>query len=464
MRKRLVLGTAVILVLLFGATTLGKKTSVSTHIQPATSVATSSSIPISDTATCFGLTQSIYSPDDTNKVYVGRAVMRVNPQDNKIEYVVLADNKVAPDDITLKLPSNAVPIHLSTKKDTAAVFQGTVAYQESDEQNILYGDMRANYFTFPIKSTSGKNVYAYFGNNFTPVSCNDQLIAAPKTIRPHYSSPIIWEATHETGTADEWRLNENTDPAQDSNYCARPLNGVTDEVAHSGKYSLKMTIDTTVDHAGCRTFRYPEAATGKTYYYSAWFYLPEQYVVYGKDPNGIKVSGWTNLMQFKARSYDQTGGSDVFWSVGISNREDGTMYLLTKWDKNQGVKGPNVLYSLLPPSDRQFHQDKVNIYPQKWFHLEARIQQSTFHNYDGRVTVWQDGTQIFDMDHVITRQPFSDHNKPSKQSWSVNAYGGVVDGLKEDYSKSLYPRDYTVYVDDAAISTERLEPEFKHSN
>lgn len=264
-------------------------------------------------------------------------------------------------------------------------------------------------------------------------------------------------ATHEAGTADEWSINENTAPAQDSNYCSRPLNGVSNEVAHTGQYSLKMMIDTNVSHAGCRTFRYPEIQSGNAYYYSAWFYFPENYIVYGEDPSGTTVSGWTNLVQFKTRRFGQTGGSNVAWSWGISNRPDGTMYLVTKWADDMGVPGPSIDYILLPVEPRQFHQDSMNVPPRQWFHLEIFLRQNTLANYDGRITVWQDGVQIFDMNNVITRHPYTNPFQPSTNSWSMNSYGGFVEG-QANILNSLYPRAYTVFVDDVAVSTQRLYP------
>ncbi|QQS43826.1 hypothetical protein IPM65_06860 [Candidatus Roizmanbacteria bacterium] len=129
---------------------------------------------------------------------------------------------------------------------------------------------------------------------------------------------VVWYADHETGDATKWMSRKSEQTWQDSGLCIRPKNGVSTDVAHSGKYSLKMTIGSWFPHSGCRQFRYPEARSGEDYYYSAWLYFPEQY----------EVNGWTNIMQFKAKKNSQIGGpSAVFWSVRLMSRENGEQYL-----------------------------------------------------------------------------------------------------------------------------------------
>ena len=65
------------------------------------------------------------------------------------------------------------------------------------------------------------------------------------------------------------------------------------------------------------------------------------------------------------------------------------------------------------------------------------LKQSS--DFDGHIIVWQDGKEIYNVDGVRTK--FED----SFNSWSINSYGAGIS-----------PSAFTVYVDDAAISTERL--------
>lgn len=408
----------------------------------------------SNASVCYGLLQNIYSPTDSTIESLGRTALKINTQNNTLDYWIGTGGFPQTNPVRIQWGTVSYTLGPPLLQNSALIYQGSLPYTENLENKILFGDFQDNAIIIAMQTSPLVEAKAFFGNNFTPTACDRPLVsttASVPSLTP--TPPIVWIATHESATGDEWSINENTAPAQDSNYCSRPLGGVSDEVAHRGTYSLKMLIDTTVDHAGCRTFRYPEAATGRSYYYSAWFYFPENYIIDGADPNGINVSGWTNLMQFKAKRPGQSGGSDLFWSVGASNRPDGKMYLFTKWDKSSGNLGPRALDDLDGiPKDKQYHQDNINIYPRQWFHLEVFLNQSTI-TYDGRITVWQDGVEIFDMGNVLTKQPVIG----ALNSWSVNSYGGV-NPLSP--SASLYPRPYTVYVDDAVVSTQRIGPDF----
>ena len=84
-------------------------------------------------------------------------------------------------------------------------------------------------------------------------------------------------------------------------------------------------------------------------------------------------------------------------------------------------------------------QTAVRIPIQRWFHLEMFVRQSG--EYDGEGTVWQDGISLLHEERVRTK--FADGD----QKRSVNNYAG-----------DLPEQDVLIYVDDAAISGERLWP------
>jgi hypothetical protein len=90
-------------------------------------------------------------------------------------------------------------------------------------------------------------------------------------------------------------------------------------------------------------------------------------------------------------------------------------------------------------SVRYYYQTLKDVPIGRWFHIEVYLQQSS--DYDGQLTVWQDGVQLFDMDLVKTKYPNGD------QRWSIDSF-----------SNRLNPNFTTLYVDDAAISTNRLGP------
>ena len=73
----------------------------------------------------------------------------------------------------------------------------------------------------------------------------------------------------------------------------------------------------------------------------------------------------------------------------------------------------------------------------RWFNVEAFYQCDA--SGAGRVAIWQDGTQLWDIQNVDTRYADGDC------AWSVN-----------NYSSGLTPATATIYIDDAAISTQRI--------
>jgi hypothetical protein len=90
---------------------------------------------------------------------------------------------------------------------------------------------------------------------------------------------------------------------------------------------------------------------------------------------------------------------------------------------------------------KYYDQALIDIPVGRWFHLEAFLAQSD--EYDGHITVWQNGIQLWDLDRVKTRYPRGDNR------WSVNNYG-----------EELQPSKATLYVDDAMVTTARVSASF----
>ncbi len=242
-------------------------------------------------------------------------------------------------------------------------------------------------------------------------------------------SHVVWMANHESGNMAEWKKDHPTKPNQDSGVCMRPGKGVTREKAHTGNYALKMSIQSWFPHSGCRTFRYPEIKSGTDYYYSAWILFPVHYT----------VNGWTNIMQFKAKPLVGTGGSTLFWVLRLLNRENGAMYFQLQWDKENKLPGPTIQDPI--GARKIYDQTIVDVKPNTWTHVELFLKQSS--EFEGQIVVWQDGIEIFNITDIRTKMP------DGYNTWSINSYGG-----------DITPDPFTVYVDDAAISSERLGPEF----
>jgi hypothetical protein len=220
------------------------------------------------------------------------------------------------------------------------------------------------------------------------------------------SGRVIWSADVETGDTSQWYY-----PASNANGGeggGEFNSGTGDSVAsrdfaHSGSWSLRMRI-TTPPESGTRMFRWLEPHTYPKLRYSAWFYFPQRY----------SVGTYWNIFQWKSKT--SAGQVDPFFVLNVGNRGDGSMYLyLYNWQNRQA-----------------FQQSVKNIPVGQWFKVEADYWCAA--DGTGRVTFWQDGTQLFDVQNVQTRYGNGDCQ------WSL-----------DNYSSGLSPSTSTIYIDDAQI-------------
>ncbi len=137
----------------------------------------------------------------------------------------------------------------------------------------------------------------------------DTLLALP---RNSFSGDIIWSADHETGDLSQWTENNTHGGSYDSGGCSRPPDGVSTEYAHTGTYSMKMTVDTDYgQNTGCRQFRHEESRSSGEYYYSVWVLFPKHYT----------INDWSNIIQFKSKRYDRSQ-NDAVWVLELRNRDN----------------------------------------------------------------------------------------------------------------------------------------------
>lgn len=251
------------------------------------------------------------------------------------------------------------------------------------------------------------------------------LLVAVALLLPVQSiGQIVWSADMETGDISQW----------DHNAPWRSGPGLTDfrlstTQVHGGRHSLATSIDTRIGTAGIRWARryitrdaplLPDEA-----YYSAWFYLP-----------GPFKSQWWNFMQWK-RSYQRPNGgsSDPVASVNFEERagSDALYFALNyKVGNDGGYKTPGWGNVASSPIDVPLRQ---------WVHLECKYRWSTVRN--GEITCWQDGQQIWSLTGIKTEFDYVGDAYP--RQFSVNAYASEVS-----------PAPYTFYLDDVAISLNRL--------
>ena len=249
---------------------------------------------------------------------------------------------------------------------------------------------------------------------------------------------ILWSADMETGDLSQWYAPAKQ--AGSANGGGIFNSGIADAVAsqdyaHSGKWSAKLTITTPGPggHAsGARLFRWKEshdpAYFNSGLYYSAWIYLPHPYRLTANPHTGR----FWNLVQFKSST---PHANDPVFIVDVQNRPTGTLYATLGWWNRLPMEGPHVGER----GGKRYEQDNTDLPVNTWFHIETYLRQAG--DFSGRITVWQDGKQILDQDSVRTRYPEGDNG------WSVNLY-----------SDGLSPSPSTIYVDDATISTYRIGP------
>jgi hypothetical protein len=234
---------------------------------------------------------------------------------------------------------------------------------------------------------------------------------------------MLWMADHETGDLSQW-----DDIAISSTAEAQ----VSTTYAYSGRYSAALTVRnaTGVDESpGVRMTKVMTNSNSITLpdeaYYSVWYYFPQ--IVYPAE--------WWNIFQWKReRIRDDALSSDPVYTINIANRTDGSMHLyLYSHVGTDGAYGtPGVSSKAIATLD---------ISTNRWVHLECYYRWSLAPA--GRIACWQDGQQIWDVTGIITDYDYGD--VPYPRQWSVNNYTNETD-----------PPAHTIYIDDAAISTERI--------
>jgi len=230
----------------------------------------------------------------------------------------------------------------------------------------------------------------------------------PSTINTNPAPPdngIVWKAGFETGDLSEIKAVGNYQNQGSGRY------SLITPLAHTGKYSVGLTIDTLApSDSGAHAaylFHYgglPENA----YYYSAWFYIPST----------VKPGEWWVIYQWKSTS----GGnqSEPMYVLDIG-QTSGKLYLYLGYAPNK----PNI--------SQYYTQLSVSVPTNKWFRITGYYLKSM--NNTGQVIIWQDNQELFNIKNATT--VLSDNTV----HWSVN-----------NYAKLITPNPLTIYVDDLAIS------------
>jgi hypothetical protein len=234
---------------------------------------------------------------------------------------------------------------------------------------------------------------------------------APPSCAPRLDlgSDLLWSAKHESGDLSEWSTGAPGGGVADT---PDATVAVTTEVAHTGKYAVKLTNSAVGAIKTARLWHqadFPEEA-----YYSVWYYLPRAYQT---------SVDWT-ILQFRSPTDDPAIISQ-FMDVDLRSLPGGELILTLFDHRPQYLRFPTPDPALLVPVGR-------------WFQIEVfyrNIPDDT-----GRFTLWLDGKLNYD----IVGRPMT----PSKTVYWTPC------SVSEDIS----PTQSEIYVDDAAVSPARLTP------
>jgi hypothetical protein len=115
--------------------------------------------------------------------------------------------------------------------------------------------------------------------------------------------------------------------------------------------------------------------------------------------------------------------------------------LTNAWDVDIAADANGMFLQLYDHANANGLEDHAHVIPvQSWFQIEVHLKART--DDTGQVTVWLDGEQAFDVSARATMPS-------SYVEWGV---GGVAEVISPDPT--------TIVIDDVAVSTRRLGPEF----
>lgn len=228
---------------------------------------------------------------------------------------------------------------------------------------------------------------------------------------------IVWQAKHETGDISEWQQHGDFVRQGNSSWYS-----MITPLSHSGSYSVSLTIDTegqsSTGSYSAYLF-YWDQLPKDGYYYSAWYYIP----------GDTHPQHWWNIWQWKSTYNGNSDYSVPVHVLDMTERWDGELMLA-------------MYYRPDSESEKIYYDQKIKTAPRdQWFHIEAYYEKAV--DNTGKVIIWQDGVEIFNLSNVKTTM------EDNTVYWSVN-----------NYTNEIEPSLVSIMIDDAAISTQRLGPNF----
>jgi hypothetical protein len=221
---------------------------------------------------------------------------------------------------------------------------------------------------------------------------------------------ILWWTDYETADFSDWTRDDLGTIWVSSGGTV----DITTDYARSGSHSMRsVVLSPGLGTLSAGDARRSQDTPGDTFY-SAWFYVPV----------AITGADYWLFSKFRSRSVATDPNS-----------------LIDVWDMDILVQAGAMHFAL-------YHHDSGDepaladpeVPVGRWFQFEALLRPTA--DATGRLSVWVDGTLLYDLENTPTT--------PSAfVEWNV---GGLAE--------TISPPRATLYVDDAAISTRRLGPDF----
>ncbi|HVY26216.1 MAG TPA: heparin lyase I family protein [Polyangiaceae bacterium] len=214
----------------------------------------------------------------------------------------------------------------------------------------------------------------------------------------------LWSSSVESGDLSDWTGDGPVAGGEQLHVAT--VQASTDR-AHSGRYSAKISFDTSDDdYHWAELFR---AVYGGAAYYSAWFYLEAAHTpaVY-----------WTLSNFFGEANAGDMATRHGLWDVNLNAR---SLYFYDETSKTFADASPLLTYPI-----------------GRWFQVEILLDYAP--PSASHVSVWQDGTLILDRTNL---------QSPTE----ATLYWGIG-----SQTEQLSPAACTLYIDDVVISRRRVGP------
>ena len=253
---------------------------------------------------------------------------------------------------------------------------------------------------------------------------------------------LVWATDNESGDLSAWSASPGTGGWY-LDY-GNPSVEISTEQAHSGRYSIKISATAAAPDPNVSSPSggglYKEGLFPQEAYYSVWYYVPQSYQT---------ATLWT-ILKFEALPSSDAGAADG-GQAGDTDASAG----------DAGDSGPttpgvsqllDVRIQSLPTGDMTFilvdHRKMYLASPMpnppphvpiaRWFQLECFYRNAP--DSTGHLTIWLDGTMIYDISRPMTANP-------------------AVYFTPCSLADKLTPSSMAIYVDDVAISWKRMTPQ-----